>query len=342
MMSHSLSSKSGKQSSLRQTITQRAELLRQIRSFFDQRDFVEVTPPCLLPECIVDASIEPIRVKSNAIGKTAHESTEKRSTESWFLQTSPELAMKGLLAAGSGSIYTISPVFRGHEWGTQHRPEFSMLEWYEVGANAEQGIATLGTLAMQLFQAESYDVQTYRSTFQKVLGIDPIEADLDSLNRLVQAIDLELAKQLSDDRDDMLDVLLSHRVQPVLGMERPFILCDYPLSQAALAKPCENDPACAARFELFYQGIELANGYDELLDADTLCERTEQTNSKRIRENRLPIDSPKSLVTAMRSGLPASAGVAMGVDRVLMIRCEMEDIGMAQWGWDAWMPPKGQ
>ena len=312
--------------SFRRSIEQRSDLMRQIRRFFDRRGFKEVTPPCLLPECIVDASIDPIPVQAHCIGVSGRNPAVGSANENWYLQSSPELAMKGMLSAGSGSIYTITPAFRAHEWGTQHRAEFSMLEWYEVDADAEQGIATLGSLAMQLFRTKSYEVRTYQEIFRERLGIDPIGDDTATLANLVHQMDSALGNQLSDSRDDLLDVLLSHRIQPELGKKCPMILRDYPISQAALAKSCVHNPACAERFELFFHGIELANGYDELLNPDILRHRMSQANAKRVDAGKPAVATPQSLIEAMETGLPASAGVAMGVDRVLMILCDADDI----------------
>lgn len=313
---------------LNEVLRARANLNRVLRAYFDERGFIEVNPPCLLPECIVDAYIDPMEVSPQTIDTPRHRvEGVVEQPANWFLQTSPELAMKRLLAGGSGSIYALSPVFRGHEFGTLHRPEFSMIEWYEVGADAEQGIATLGTLAAQLFGHDAYETKSYQEAFQDALGIDPLDCDTARLVELVDQLDPDLAGKLLDDRDDLLDILLSQRVQASLGLDQPTVLYDYPISQAALAKPSANDPRCAARFELFFHGIELANGYDELLQSSVLRERVLSTNQKRVREGKPAIAPPESLIDAMQRGLPASAGVAMGVDRVLMILCRTKDIG---------------
>ena len=307
-------------------IRSRARLLRDLRVFFDSHGFHEVQPPCLMRQCIADTHIEPISIPADVV---IEKSDVGRSDETFYLQTSPELAMKRMLAAGSGSIYAIVPVFRRAEIGQHHNVEFTMLEWYEVGADADSGIATLGKVAKAILDTDRYDVQSYRTLFQNQLAIDPIDSPLSKLSELVSAVDSALALSLANDRDGMLDVLMSHRIQPKLGLQVPTIIRDYPATQAALAKASEEDPQCALRFELFYRGIELANGYDELRDADVLIRRCDLINEQRRLLGYPSIPVPTDLVSAMRDGLPQCAGVAMGVDR-LMMACSAELFSISQ------------
>ena len=297
-----------------ESIQHRARLLRQLRGFFDERDFFEVQPACLSRDCVVDAYLDPIVIESSELrlGRTD-------LPEQFFLQTSPESVMKRMLAAGAPSIYSLGPVFRSGERGPLHNTEFTMLEWYEVGGNERSAIQLLGRLVTEILGYSTFDVQDYRQAFAKILGLDPIDASMSELQELVQAVDPTLAGSTADQRDAMLDVLLSERVQPSLGNVRPIILRNYPLSQAALAKPSADDPDCAARFEIFFRGIELANGYDELLDAEDLARRAERNNAHRRATGRDPLRVETSLVEAMRRGLPSCAGVALGVDRLLML-----------------------
>lgn len=301
-------------------VRQRAELLRKLRRFFDQRGFFEVQPPCLSRSAVVDAYIDPIKVDSRQL----------RLAESipheLYLQTSPELAMKRMLAAGSPSIYSIGPVFRSGERGRHHNIEFTMLEWYDVGAGGDDEIALLGELAAEMLGHDRWDVRTYRQLFCDELGFDPITTPLETLQARVAQIDGELVTAIGGDRDALLDVLLSESIQPQLGNQRPLIVKDYPVSQAALARPSMQDPECAARFELFYQGVELANGYDELLDADVLVQRAQRSNHLRRAAGREEIAAENSLATAMRHGLPACSGVALGVDRFLMVLTGQESL----------------
>lgn len=295
-------------------IRQRAELLRQLRQFFDSRGFLEVQPPCLSRDCVVDAYIDPIEVP------VAQFELGIDLPGPFFLQTSPEAAMKRMLAAGAPSIYSLGPVFRAGERGQMHNLEFTMLEWYEVGAGINEGVRLLGELAAEMLGHDSYQVCSYRQLFRDSLGFDPIDADLDSVRGHVRQIDPNLSESVGGDRDMLLDILLSHLLQPSLGLHCPQIVKDYPLSQAALARISAEDSQCAARFELFVEGMELANGYDELIDADVLLERAITANEKRMHAGRRTLPVESTLIEAMRDGLPPCAGVALGVDRLLMIR----------------------
>jgi elongation factor P--(R)-beta-lysine ligase len=296
-------------------LRERSELLKNLRLFFDQRGFLEVQPPCLSTDCVIDPYIDPLRVDAREfqLGLSQGE-------EFYFLQTSPEAAMKRMLAAGAPSIYSLGPVFRAGEQGQFHNLEFTMLEWYEVGADVEQGIAILGALACDVLKAEHFEVHSYRQLFQDHCGFDPIDVPLLKLVEYAGAIDSLLVSSIAEDRDGVLDLILSHVIQPKLGHDSPVIVRDYPLSQAALAKCSVQDKQCAARFELFVAGVELANGYDELRDPDVLLERFRACNQKREKVGRRPLPLKVPLLEAMRVGIPQCAGVALGVDRLLSVQ----------------------
>lgn len=291
----------------------RAELLAKTRSLFDGRGFLEVQPPCLSQDCVVDAYLDPLRIATRQFGIGELPSTD------YFLQTSPESAMKRMLSAGAPSIYSLGPVFRAGENGPLHNIEFTMLEWYEVGGTAESAIGLLSELACAALGVETVDRTTYRELFQSVVGFDPIDEPLDALQRAVAEIDGSLAHALQDDRDALLDIILSERIAPGLGIEFPVVVTDYPLSQAALAKTSASDPQCAARFELFFRGVEIANGYDELLDADELSRRAAASNAKRRAGGREELAGALRLQQAMNHGMPQCSGVAVGFDRLLML-----------------------
>ncbi|WP_235908893.1 EF-P lysine aminoacylase EpmA [Roseiconus nitratireducens] len=302
-------------------LSQRAELLRMTRRYFDQQGFLEVQPPCLARDCVVDAYLDPVTVDAERLGLSVPDLPKR-----FYLQTSPESAMKRMLAQGAPSIYSIGPVFRAGEAGTLHNVEFTMLEWYEVGGDAESAIRLLGNYVADVLKAPGYDRMTYRDAFLQVVQVDPIDAPLSILRERVKDVDSSLAKSLKDDRDGLLDVMMSARVSPELGRDCPVILTDYPLSQAALAKPSANDPACAARFELFARGIEIANGYDELTDPDVLTGRAAENNRKREARGLAALEVDTTLVRAMRRGLPECSGVALGLDRLLMVATGAERI----------------
>lgn len=298
-------------------IQQRAELLRQLRHFFDSRGFLEVQTPCLSADCVVDSYIDPIEVRPDQLRLGID------LPDRFYLQTSPEAAMKRMLAAGAPSIYSLGPVFRSGERGVRHNIEFTMLEWYDVDADMDDGIRLLGELAEEVFESDGFDVCSYQEIFRQSIGIDPLDAAIETLRELVADIDPALVQS---DRDSLLDVLLTNRIEPLLGIDRPLIVKNYPISQAALACVLSDDPQCAARFELFVRGTELANGYDELRDADVLIERTRKHNQNRVATGREPIEIDSALVKAMRAGLPKCVGVAIGVDRLLMMRSEASSI----------------
>ena len=295
-------------------LRERAVLLSELRKFFDERGFLEVQPPCLSRDCVIDPYIDPIRVQNQAM------QLEWNSSKEFFLQTSPEAAMKRLLSSGAPSIYSLGPVFRAGERGQQHNVEFTMLEWYEVGADAEDGIELLGILAAEILGTSGCDIYSYCQLFLDRFGFDPIAANHHQIFTQAKQIDRQLAESLAEDREALLDLIMSHVVQPSLGIERPAIVRDYPLSQAALAKQSAVDARCAARFELFVAGVELANGYDELRDADVLIKRFKFCNEKRSLDGRRMLNMQTPFVSAMQKGLPACTGVALGVDRLLMVR----------------------
>jgi lysyl-tRNA synthetase class 2 len=303
------------------SVRQRAMMLREMRSFFDDHGFCEVQPPCLSRDCVVDAYLDPLAIDSQQLAISLPDLPRQ-----FYLQTSPESAMKRMLAAGAPSIYSIGPVFRGGERGDFHNTEFTMLEWYQLDADMDAGVQLLGDLAMKLLGHDNCDVRRYRDVFQETLQLDPIDAELTDIFHRATAIDPMLASSLANDRDSLLDLLFSRSIQPGLGVDRPTIVTHYPLSQAALAKTAPDDPNCAARFELFVAGIELANGYDELRDPEVLVERYQHNQARRIATGRAPLQLDTTLVQAMRAGLPQCSGVAMGVDRMLMVRTRSSTI----------------
>lgn len=297
-----------------QHIQARAKLLIQTRQFFDDQGFLEVQPPCLSRDCVVDPYIDPVSIDSSKLGVS-----HVPLPDQLYLQTSPESAMKRMLCAGAPSIYSIGPVFRAGERGSTHNPEFTMLEWYEIEGDATSAISLLGELAKECLLAAEYKTVTFQNAFLEAAQIDPLEDSTEKLAEHARLIDSALADRLAGDRDGLLDFIMSAQVGPTLGHDCPLILTDYPISQAALAKPSKTDARCATRFELFVSGIELANGYDELLDAQQLRARAEANNKKRIASGREQLNTETPLAQAMDGGLPQCSGVALGFDRLLML-----------------------
>jgi len=228
--------------------------------------------------------------------------------------------MKRLLAAGAEAIYQVSRAFRSDERGPLHNPEFTMVEWYRVEETMDQGMQRLGQLAEMLLARGPAEKISYAQAFLEHLGLDPHRSDGQSLGEAAKAAGIEAPASLAiDDRDGWLDLLLVERVQPHLGLGRPVILYDDPASQAALACVRRADPPVAERFELYADGIELANGYHELRDPAVLRRRIVENNRLRTIDGKPPLPEESRLLAAMESGLPDSTGVALGLDRVVML-----------------------
>jgi lysyl-tRNA synthetase class 2 len=258
--------------------------------------------------------------------------TRPRQGTELFLQTSPEFGMKRLLAAGVGPIYQITRSFRNGERGPLHNPEFTILEWYCPGDGYSQGMQLLADFSSELSGAASVERLTYHQVFQEHYQIPPHTAALPQLQEAAQQAGLNPPASLGSDRDGWLDFLLTERIQPCLGQTAPVILCDYPASQAALAQTRTDatlDCLIAERFELYWQGIELANGYHELLDPAVLRSRNSINNSLRVGDGKTALPEQSRLLTAMEHGLPACSGCALGLDRLLMLLSGAKCIGQA-------------
>jgi lysyl-tRNA synthetase class 2 len=293
----------------------RAALLRRVRSFFETRGFLEVETPLLSADTVVDRHLDPIAVPlaASAVGGGG-------GRRVWWLQTSPEFGMKRLLAAGAEAIYQVSRAFRDDERGPLHNPEFTLVEWYRVNEAMAQGVDRLSELAEVLLARGPAEKISYAQAFSDHLGLDPHRSDGRLLSEAAKAAGIAAPASLAiDDRDGWLDLLLVERVQPHLGRGRPVILYDYPASQAALACVRGQDPPVAERFELYAEGIELANGYHELRDAAELRRRSAENNRLRALDGKPSLPEESRLAAAMQSGLPDCTGVALGLDRVVML-----------------------
>jgi lysyl-tRNA synthetase class 2 len=290
------------------TLEARAELYASVRAFFSARGVLEVDTPILSAHATVDRHIESF--STAAVPHTR------------WLQTSPEFAMKRLLAAGSGPIWQISHVFRREESGRYHNPEFTLLEWYRPAFDHHCLMGEVEELLCGLGVAGApFERLTYREAFQRYAGLDPFTAALDRLSRTV-AVE-NVSAQQAQDRDFWLDIIMSARVGPQLGVKAPVFLHDFPATQAALARVRGE---VAERFELFWQGIELANGFHELTDADEQQARFEADQGWRGARGHAVPPFDRHLVEALRSGVPPCAGVALGLDRLLMLQLQLPDV----------------
>lgn len=300
----------------------RARLLQATRKFFDDRGYLEVETPYLSADSVVDRHLDPF------VTWFASDPAQPMRGRSYYLQTSPELGMKRLLASGEFSaIYQIARVFRNGEVGPRHNPEFTLVEWYRVGDTMAEQKRLLSELAQALLGAPPAVELSYGEAFQQHLNIDPHTATVDDLAAVCQREGIAVPESLSrEDRDGWLDVLLVERIEPHLGVAAPTILYDYPASQAALAVVRNGTPPVAERFELYYGGYELANGYHELLDARVLRERNRSQNALRALDRKAALPNDSRLIAAMEAGLPPCAGVALGFDRLVMIAAQAKRI----------------
>lgn len=293
-----------------QTLRLRDDLLRKLRAFFHERGLIEVETPLLSADVVVDRHLEPfpVDVPSGA------------DMRRMWLQTSPEFAMKRLLAAGGGPMFQVSHAFRQQEQGPRHNPEFTLVEWYRPGDDMHSGMQLLSELGHALLGRGPAETMTYQAAFERHAGIDPHTADMAGLAEIARERRITVPESMdAGDRDAWLDLLLVELVERWLGRDGPVILHDYPASQAALARIRPGPPAVAERFELYVDGIELANGYHELLDADALRQRNRENNQHRVSQGKPALPEESRLLAAMDAGLPGCAGVALGFDRVVIL-----------------------
>lgn len=295
----------------------RAHILKQVRDFFAAREVMEVETPLMCQTSVTDPFIQSIP----ALFQAHPQENERRH----YLQTSPEYAMKRLLAAGSGAIYQIGKAFRQGEVGRIHNPEFTMLEWYRPQFDHHDLMNEMDELLQLILKTPPAERKTYAELFHSFLNIDAHHATVQELMICAQAKNISVAGQI-DDRDTWLNLLISHYIEPQLGKDRPFFLYDFPVSQAALARIQAGNPPVASRFEVYFRGTELANGFHELQDASEQRRRFEKNLADR-RQSGLPeLSIDEFFLAALKQGLPDCAGVALGIDRLVMLAVESEKI----------------
>lgn len=292
-------------------LEQRAQLLRQIREFFFQRKVLEVETPALSAFGVSDVHLQNLAVHSAS-----------SNLPPLFLHTSPEYAMKRLLAAGCGSIYQLAKVFRDDEQGRFHNPEFTLLEWYRVGFDDAQLMDEINSLMQQLLNCPSARRVSYQQLFMDELEIDPLSLDAFANLQDVLLVYPEIADLVKQetDLDTLLQLAMATIIEPRFSQQQPVFVYDFPASQAALAKLDDTNPQVAKRFELYFKGVELANGFAELTDADIQRKRFAQDNSQRRELGLTEMASDERFLAALEAGLPECAGVALGVDRLLMLK----------------------
>lgn len=297
------------------TLRRRASLFEDIRAFFRSRGVLEVETPVLAGAPSPETHVSSFEVRAPGDDGMAG-----------WLQTSPEFAMKRLLCAGSGPIFQITKAFRAGEAGRLHNPEFSILEWYRPGFGYEDLISEVEALLSGLLGRNDPRRLTHREAFRRFAGLDPEHASLPDLRSRCRARGWDEARHA--DRDACLDFLLDDAVQ---GSLSPGVLTlfDFPASQCSFARLKPADRSVAERFEVFVDGVEVGNGYRELTDAREQLRRFEQDRGKR-RQRGLP-DTPidHRLIAALNAGMPECSGVALGLDRLVMIasgRARLEEV----------------
>jgi lysyl-tRNA synthetase class 2 len=304
---------------LRAALELRARLYALIRRFFAERSVLEVETPILSAGANTDPNIQSFTTRFGG-------HVDSGARERW-LRTSSEFAQKRLLVAGIGDCYELGRVFRDGEAGRRHNPEFTMLEWYRVGWDHHRLVAEVVDLVQAALalvgKSSNLHKSTYRDLFIATLGIDPLSADETQLQTALGDVRVDTQ---GFSRDDWLDLLLTHRIQPQFPADRITVVCDYPMSQCALAKIRHDNPPVAERFEVYIGQQELANGYHELTDAAEQRARFVRDNTRR-RERGLPeLPLDENLLAAMERGLPECSGVALGIERLLMAMTDSEDI----------------
>ena len=304
----SIDDKNWQPTATRDVLVQRAQALARVRKFFANRSVLEVDTPAVVNVPVTDVHVHSAEVRfPDAPGR-------------FYLHTSPEFAMKRLLASGSGDIYQVCHVARGLERGRQHNAEFTLIEWYRLGYSLEQLMDEVEALARAVLGPVATSMVSerisYSQSFQTSLGLDPLTASLDELRAVAKR---EGFDQPAAERDELLEFLMSAKIGPTLGRNALTFIHRYPASQAALARLDAEDPRCALRFELYCEGIELANGFHELASASEQRARFEHDLAARHRRGLHADKMDERLLGALAAGLPDCAGVALGFDRLMML-----------------------
>lgn len=301
---------------------QRANILQQIRQFFADRNVIEVETPALSQGTVTDVHLEAFNCRYNFLSESTVEQAKPL-----FLQTSPEFHMKRLLASGYGCIFQIAKAFRHEEAGRYHNPEFTLLEWYRLDFDHFQLIDEVAELLKVILNCAEPSQVTYQQLFIDHVDIDPLAATREQLLALLAEHD-----KLSDwlviehSSDILLQFIFSEIIEPKMGNVAPCFVYNFPKSQASLAKICPDDDRVAQRFECYYRGVELVNGFNELTDAENQYQRFQEDNVQRSELGVLEKPIDKNFIAALNHGLPQCSGVALGIDRLIMLALETEYI----------------
>lgn len=301
---------------------QRAKLLATIREFFTTRDVIEVETPLLSNGTVTDVHLDPFVTHFNY---SADSSIEE--SVALYAQTSPEFAMKRLLASGYGCCYQICKAFRHEQYGRFHNPEFTMLEWYRLGFDHFQLMDEVAKLLEVVLGCKEVESVSYQDLFLREVNIDPLTVTRTQLLALITDHEVLSDWLVSEnDIDTLLQFVMSEIIEPRIGKEIPCFVYNFPASQASLAKISTTDNRVAQRFECYFKGIELANGFNELTNSEQQLQRFQLDNENRMKmgKEQRPIDY--NFIAALNHGLPECSGVALGVDRLLMLAMNIDSI----------------
>ncbi len=300
----------------------RAKILQQIRQFFAELDVIEVETPALSQGTVTDIHLDALSCRYNFLA----DSSDKESVE-FYLQTSPEFHMKRLLASGYGSIFQIAKAFRHESFGRHHNPEFTLLEWYRVGFDHFELMDEMAELLKLVLNCTQPTIVTYQDVFIEHVALDPLKASREDCIKLISSQN-KLSEWLTQEysNDILLQFIFSELIEPNIGNNAPCFVYNFPKSQASLAKLCPDDNRVAQRFECYYHGLELANGFNELTDHKKQTKRFQQDNDQRSNLS-LPVKPiDQNFISALSNGIPQCSGVALGIDRLIMLALKAENI----------------
>lgn len=287
------------ESNFRKTLLLRAKIYERIRGFFADLEVLEVETPLLLAGANPSPWLENFQI------------------DGLYLQTSPELAMKRLLAMGSGDIYQLCKAFRKNELGRLHNPEFTILEWYRLGIDHHQLMDEVEKLIITVFATSKFKRFTYQEIYESVTGVNPHDTTLKELQQLTKRNGIEV-EGIGNDQDTWVQLIFTHLIEPKLDENVPIFIYDFPKSQAMLARIRDGKYQLASRFELYYQGIELANGFHELNDFEEQQRRFNADLARRRDLGLVPMSMDDQFINSVRM-LPDCSGVALGIDRLTLI-----------------------
>jgi len=296
----------------------RSKIIQKIRMFFVDRDVVEVETPLMSHGTITDVHLDAF---------TSNYQFLPDDEIKLYLQTSPEFTMKRLLACGYQNIFQICKAFRHEGFGRYHNPEFTILEWYRIDYDHMALMKEVAELLEYVLKCNEPTFVTYQQVFLKVTNIDPLNTTKTELLSIIDNSN-KLSDWLVDenDIDILLQFIFTEIIEPTIGLTAPCFVYNFPSTQASLAKICSDDPKVAQRFECYFQGIELVNGFNELTDAEQQLMRFKEDNIKRTQHGKTERPIDYRLIEALESGLPDCAGVALGIDRLVMLAVNANEI----------------